>query len=70
MTFRANRDDEAAIDALVAGFYAAFDNRGGRSSAADRLTDMFLPEAMIVRAGTTGIDTVMWKPSSHRVPGC
>lgn len=58
MTIEASRDGEAAIDALVADFYAAFDNRGGRNSAADRLIDMFLPEAIIVRAGATGVETM------------
>lgn len=58
MTIEVDQYDEAAIDALVADFYAAFDNRGGRRCAADRLIDVFLPEAMIVRAGATGVETM------------
>ncbi len=58
MTTKADGHDEAAIDALVADFYAAFDNRGGRRSAADRLIDILLPEAVIVRVGQTGIETM------------
>lgn len=58
MTIEVDRDDNAAIDALVAAFYAAFDNRGGRRIDTDRLIDVFLPEATIVRASTTGVEAM------------
>lgn len=58
MTTKVRGDDEAAIDALIADFYGAFDNRGGRRIAADRLMDVFLPEAMIVRVGVAVIETM------------
>lgn len=46
--------DERAIDDLVAEFFAAFDNRAGRTMDAARLRSLFLPGAIVVkRTGDT-----------------
>jgi hypothetical protein len=39
--------DLAAIDLLVARFFAVFDNRGGRSSSASEFAALFTPSALI-----------------------
>lgn len=59
MTIAVDPVDAAAIDALVANFYAVFDNRGGRTVSMDRLRGMFLPEAVIVRKAAGGVETMM-----------
>jgi hypothetical protein len=46
----ANDTDAAAIDALVARLYAAFRTRDGAVAPVDTLRDVFLPEAVIVKA--------------------
>ncbi|MEH3158399.1 MAG: hypothetical protein PGN08_05325 [Sphingomonas taxi] len=58
MTPASDPDDATAIDALVADFYAAFDNRGGRAISVDRLRSLFLPAAAIVRTGAAGLETM------------
>ena len=42
-------DAYAQIDAIIAAFFGAFDNRNGRSPSLDDLTCLFLPGALIVR---------------------
>jgi hypothetical protein len=42
------------IDALIAAFYAAFDNRGGRAPATATLRELFLPEGRITRVSAGG----------------
>ncbi len=42
--------DDADIDALVARLYAAFRTRGGALPPVDTLREVFLPEAVIVKA--------------------
>ena len=46
----ANDSDAAAIDALVARLYAAFRTRDGALPPVDTLRDVFLPDALIVKA--------------------
>lgn len=48
--------DRAAIDALTATFFAAFDNRGGRAPAADELRGLFVPGAIITRRAGERVD--------------
>ena len=48
----------ATIDRLVTDFYAVFDNRNGRPILVDRLREMFLPEAVIVRIGASALETM------------
>ncbi len=43
-------DDTAAIDALVARLYAAFRTRDGAVAPVDTLREVFLPDAVIVKA--------------------
>jgi hypothetical protein len=42
-------DHRAEIDAVIARFFGAFDNRGGRIPSLDELTCLFVPGAIIVR---------------------
>lgn len=42
--------DHAAIDALAARMYAAFDNRGGRVPDLDGLREVFVPACVICKA--------------------
>jgi ribosomal-protein-serine acetyltransferase len=44
-------EDEQAIDALVAAFFGAFTNSGGRIPALETVRDVFLPEGLIIKAG-------------------
>jgi hypothetical protein len=46
----ANDSDAAAIDALVARLYAAFRTRDGAVAPVDTLREVFLPDAVIVKA--------------------
>lgn len=41
---------DAAIDALVAGFYAVFDNRGGRRASIEEMTALFIEGAIISKS--------------------
>lgn len=43
-------DAPAQIDRLIADFYAMFDNRMARPVRADAIRNMFIPQAVIVRA--------------------
>ena len=47
----------AEIDAVVARFYAAFDNRGGRPVEVVALSALFAPGAAITRVTSQGVDT-------------
>jgi hypothetical protein len=47
---------QATIDALVANFYAAFDNRKGATPRLDKLTRCFTDKATIVRRSSSGAD--------------
>ena len=51
----AGLDAEAEIDALVAVFYGAFDNREGRAPAAAALRELFIPEGRVVRISAEGV---------------
>lgn len=57
-TERDNPDLHAAINELVGRFYAAFDNRSGRVINVRGLREMFLPEAVIVRANAAEVETM------------
>lgn len=56
----------AEIDALIAAFYAAFDNRGGRAPALNDLRAMFSAEATITRVSPPSADT--WSPEDFITP--
>ncbi|WP_205956273.1 hypothetical protein [Pseudoxanthomonas winnipegensis] len=58
MTGADDAQDHAEIDALIAAFYGAFDNRGGRAIPVEALRDMFVPEAIVTRAAGSGTDTM------------
>ncbi len=58
MTGADDAQDHAEIDALIAAFYGAFDNRGGRATPVEALRDMFLPEAIVTRVAGSGTDTM------------
>ena len=46
--------DQGQIDALIARFYAAFDNRDGRTPTLDAIASLFAPGAIVTRdAGAT-----------------
>jgi hypothetical protein len=44
------------IDALIARFYSAFDNRGDATPRPEKLTDCFMERATIARRSSTGAD--------------
>ena len=48
---KATDDDRAAIDGIVATFFAAFTSGPGAPARLDALRQAFLPEAVIVRTG-------------------
>lgn len=48
---------QSAIDALVARFYATFDNRNGRAMAVDELRQMFLADGRITRVAAGQVDS-------------
>jgi hypothetical protein len=54
------------IDALVAAFYAAFDNRGGRAPAVETLRAMFADAAVITRVSVDQVDN--WTPEAFISP--
>ncbi|SDH01755.1 hypothetical protein SAMN05216466_106378 [Paraburkholderia phenazinium] len=54
------------IDELIAAFYAAFDNRGGRAPTTSSLSSMFTPHATIARLGPNGVDE--WNLESFLAP--
>lgn len=58
MTGAGDSQDHVAIDALIAAFYGAFDNRDGRAIPVDALRDMFLPDAIVTRTTAAGPDTM------------
>lgn len=60
------RDAQADIDALIAAFYAAFDNRAGRRPTLEQVTTLFVAQASITvwRDGAT--DT--WSPDAFAAP--
>lgn len=49
-------EDRAAIDAVVAAFFAAFSNAGGRAPAIDELRGLFVPDATITRRAGARVD--------------
>ena len=51
-------NDKEEIDALTAIFFDAFTSRGGHAPAVDRLYDVFVPEALIVK--NTGDEPVVY----------
>ncbi len=55
-----------ALEALVAAFYAAFDNRGGRPPATAALRAMFGEGATITRVDADG--AVVWTPDEFIAP--
>lgn len=58
MTGAGDARDHGAIDALIAAFYGAFDNRDGRAIPVEALRDLFLPGAIVTRAAGSGPDTM------------
>ena len=56
----------AEIDAVIAAFYAAFDNRGGRVPVAEDLRGLFTEAATVTRAAGDEIDT--WDPDGFVEP--
>ncbi|HEY0435960.1 MAG TPA: hypothetical protein VGC92_04930 [Phenylobacterium sp.] len=57
---------DSDLEALVADFYAAFDNRDGRSPAVDALRAMFDAAATITRVTPDQVDT--WSPGAFIAP--
>jgi hypothetical protein len=55
MTAHAGRSAQAEIDALIARFFRAFDNRGGTPGVVD-VTDCFSRKAVIARHDATGTE--------------
>lgn len=47
----------STIDEVIAAFYAAFDNRGGRQLAADTLRALFISAARITRVSAAGVES-------------
>lgn len=45
------------IDALIAAFYGAFDNRGDRAPATASLRDMFTADGRVVRVSAGGVES-------------
>jgi len=58
--------DRAAIDALVARFFAVFDNRGGRTPTTREFEVLFVPAAVI--ATHTGGATQLSSPTAFVEP--
>ena len=54
------------IEALIAAFYAAFDNRGARRPAVEDLRALFAEAATIARVTSQGVDT--WTPDAFIAP--
>lgn len=54
------------IEALIAAFYAAFDNREGRRPAVEALREMFSPGATITRVNGEAVDR--WTPEAFIAP--
>ena len=50
-------EDRAAIEAVVADFFAAFRNTGGRRPAAEPLRRLFLADARVIRHGGAAVDS-------------
>jgi hypothetical protein len=48
---------EAEIGAVVAAFYGAFDNRGGRPAATEALRALFMDDARIVRVADERVES-------------
>lgn len=57
---------EPAIDALIAAFYGAFDNRGGRAPGGEALRAMFAPGATITRVAAGQAEC--WTPDAFIAP--
>jgi hypothetical protein len=58
--------DAAAIDALVARFYAAFDNRGGRRPSLETIRALFVPGATITRVSADAVEA--WSVDAFAAP--
>ena len=58
--------DQAQIDALIAAFFAAFDNRKGRTPDPDRLARMFADHAVVAMHQGTGC--VIYTPEAFIAP--
>lgn len=54
------------IEALIAAFYAAFDNRGGRLPAVEGLRALFAETATITRVTSEAVDS--WTPEAFIAP--
>jgi hypothetical protein len=57
---------DPALEALVAAFYAAFDNRGGRRPATAALRAMFADGATITRVEAANV--AVWTPDEFIAP--
>ena len=65
-------DDSGAqgkIDALVANFFSAFDNRDGATPCPADLIDCFTEKATIVRRSDSGVELYTVKGEGHQWPG-
>ena len=51
-------NDKAAIDAVTGVFFDAFTSRDGKAASVDRLYEVFVPEALIVK--NTGDEPVVY----------
>lgn len=58
--------DREHIDRLIAGFFAAFDNRHGAIPTLDAILDCFAEKAVIARSG--GSDTQLFTPMEFAAP--
>jgi hypothetical protein len=58
--------DQASVDRLIADFFEAFDNRGGRVPDRDSLADMFAGQAVV--AMHRGGDCVLCTPAEFIEP--
>jgi len=58
--------DVVAIDALIAAFYAAYDNRGGKPPATAALRGLFTPEGRVTRVSAG--DVANWDVDAFIAP--
>ncbi|HWQ10299.1 MAG TPA: hypothetical protein VN436_14360 [Holophaga sp.] len=59
-------DDAGQLEALIARFFGAFDNRNGRMGSVQEITDLFLEDAVIAKAAGSSFET--WRPRQFAEP--
>jgi hypothetical protein len=52
-----NEDARSEIEEVIAAFYAAFDNRGGRMPSASQFRDLFLSDGRVTRVSGERIES-------------